>query len=211
MIELIQKIRRDVSEGYTEEGIKKAIILAKKNGYKSQLNYLRLLSSQLNQHRREYLGSMTKDKTVPNKIDLALLSVVDSILRINKPISKNKKQEQFIGKIWYLNNDQKYGFIKSSEFTNEIFFHYSSVNGNKQPRITQKVRYELDKNLKGWYSPSVELIVRTKKPRDPKKPISLSKKQKNRELRRQLLENDIRHFFRKVEDFTIKILNRFYR
>lgn len=208
MNDIIQKIQRDISEGFTEEALKKAITLANKKGYKSQLNYLHLLSSRLQRYQREYLGGLTLDITERNKIDLALLSIIDSIIRINEPIQPNRKKEKFLGKVWYMNNAQHYGFIKSQDFKNEIFFHFSSLNNGRKPKMHQKVKFELDKNLKGWYSPSVELLVRTRK---RKRLTKSQKKKRDKEQTKELIENDVKFFFRRIENFVLKIINQFFK
>lgn len=205
MEDVLRRIRKDVEEGHTDEALKKAISLAEKKAYKSQLNHLRILSAQFRDFQRAHLGGLTNDRAVKNRIDLAILTLIDSIERINQPLSKSKKKEEFIGKVIYLNNEQHFGFIKSVDLANTIFFHFSSIKGNKAPRIKQKVYFELDKNFKGWYAPSMRLIM------PPKKRKRLSKDKRNQRtnnLKKKMFENDIKIFFKRVEEFIIKLLNK---
>ena len=211
MNEIVLKIRRDINEGYIEEAIKKTLQLAQKKGYKEQINYLHLLSSRLKKHKREYFGGLTNDKIENNQIVYSLLSIIDSIIEINEPISKSKKKEKFYGKIWFLNNEQHFGFIKSPNFENEIFFHFSAVFNKKHPRIKNKVKFELDKNLKGWYAPKVELLIPPRPKRKKTRKTKEQKKQINKLQQKELIENDVRFFFQRIETIILKIINKLFK
>ena len=67
---------------------------------------------------------------------------------------------------------------------------------------------ELDKNLKGWYAPKVELIIPSRsKPKKTKE----QKKNTNKIRKKEMIENDIRFFFRRIENFIIKILDKLFK
>jgi len=192
MNEILQKIRQDISNGYTNKALKRAISLAKEKSYKNQLNSLSILSSQFQKHQREYLEGETTDRITQNRIDLAILSIIDSIERLNEPISVRNNENyisQIKGEVIYINYDKRFGFLKSSDLKNHIFFHFSSSKNDL--KIKQKVIFHLKKNSKGWYASLVEIDTsfkshflrnsKSKKPNflfDSKKLIAIGKTKK---------------------------------
>lgn len=63
------------------------------------------------------------------------------------------------GTVKWFNNQKGYGFIKSDE-GNDIFVHYSSIesDGYKSLQEGQRVRFEVDRGLKGPAAVNVRIV-----------------------------------------------------
>lgn len=204
-----EQIKKDIAEAFYVEAIEKAIVYAKHKGaYKSLQDDLQLLSGQLQNYRREKALSLKPDPSIEFEISRGLMTVVDRIERIADDGRGNRKipKETSIGKIVQMNNARRFGFIKSRDFKNEIFFHYSSMENEQKPLYNRKVLFEIDKSSKGWYAPSVTLMEGKRKNR---KRTPAEKRKQLRELEIQRIKDDLMSVFDKAVSFLLHIIKKF--
>jgi cold shock CspA family protein len=74
-------------------------------------------------------------------------------------VPKREKEEfdpVMTGVINFFDSSKGYGFIKTDNDDENVFVHYSNING--EPAEGKKVSFEKEKGPKGWVAVRVELI-----------------------------------------------------
>jgi len=189
-----ERIRKEIKNGELEEALERALKLVQKHGTNKQKKELTALFGQFRKFQREKAVGLAPDQSVINRIELGFLTILESIERtVDLNIADRQKQKakenakRFSGKIKYINNHQRFGFVKCNDLEDDIFFHFSSFVQNKAPIISQKVTFEIDKNEKGWFAKRMYLIDWRTKRKNKKS----SKYKENRDEKLKVLEDDI--------------------
>lgn len=210
-----EKIKKEIKNGEIEEALEKSLKLVQKVGNKRQKNELNLLSGQFYNFQREKGLGLAPDQSRIHRIEMGLSTVIEAIKRTaelnNSDKDKQKAKEntkRFSGKIKYINNHQRFGFVKCNEFEDDLFFHFSSFVQNKLPIISQKVTFEIDKNEKGWFAKRMFLIDKGRNRRNKKSPKYKENQIEKLKALEDAITATIKKMVQKIGEYIKKILKK---
>lgn len=135
---ITQKVANLVSSGKTEQAIRVCLKYARKRKRKLHKHFV-ILSGQYQTYKSDLDIGLNPPREILVRINLSVLSISEKFDPEPNPIFSPKEK----GVIVNLERKKGYGFIKanSSDYRENIFFHYSSLKNNMKPRKGQEVSF----------------------------------------------------------------------